>query len=143
MSYTDDLSYSSNLSLLSPLIFSSKVVSTGAPATDIIDYVISNTSLLPVGVATSLAQLDKEKKEGDLTMRGYLKRRSQLLKEFPHLLQNNGTISFEKKVGYVGGAKRKLLSIDEKRKSLKDDLIKAVSEWEKQHGPWVSNPLYN
>ena len=55
------------------------------------NYIVTNTSLLPVGVADTLVQLEAEWRDGDLTRRGYLKRRSQILDNYPHLLQTNGT----------------------------------------------------
>ena len=111
--------------------------------TEVVNYVVTNTSLLPEGVARALAQLDTEWREGDLTKRGYLKRCGQLLDDFPHLRETNGSVVFGERAGPVGGATRKLLSVDEEAmavsgKSLKDDIVRAISDWERQHGPWVS-----
>lgn len=104
------------------------------------NYIVTNTSLLPVGVANSLAQLETEWKEGDLTRRGYLKRKSQLLKEYPHLRTTNGSVVFGEGVGQVGGATRRLLSVEKEAismKSLQDDISRAVTAWEHLYGPWV------
>ena len=114
---------------------------TAAPPTEIVDYIITNSSLLPVGVVKQLGELEREWREGDLTRRGFLKRRNQLLNHFPLIRQANGSVTFGAGAGQVGGATRKLLSVDEEaipRKSLRDDLVRAVSEWEHQHGSWVS-----
>ena len=106
-----------------------------------VDYVVTNVSLLPVGVAKALFELDTQWKEGDLTRRGYLKRRGLLLGEYPHLRQANGSVAFGEGAGQMGGAARRLLSIPDATevpiKSLKDDIIRAVSDWEHLYGPWV------
>lgn len=119
---------------------SSPAPPTTAPATEYMNYIVTNTSLLPVGVANSLAQLETEWKEGDLTRRGYLKRRSQLLEEYPHLRTTNGSVVFGEGVGQVGGATRRLLSVEKEAismKSLQDDISRAVTAWEHLYGPWV------
>ena len=134
---------SNNVASLPPFPSSSKSVFTAAPTTELVDYVITNSSLLPVGVAKSLAELESEWKEGELTRRGYLKRRDQLLEDFPHLRQSNGSVVFGEGAGEMGGASRKLLSVDREPiavqgKSLSDDIIRAVSDWEHRYGHWVS-----
>lgn len=121
---------------------SSPAPPTTAPATEYMNYVVTNTSLLPVGVSNALAQLETEWKEGDLTRRGYLKRRSQLLEEYPYLRTTNGSVVFGEGVGQVGGATRRLLSVLEGKeaisvKSLQDDISRAVTAWEHMYGPWV------
>ena len=110
---------------------------------------MSNRSLLPVDITDTLAQLEAELKAGDITSRGYLKRRGQILEKYPHFRQANGSVTFRagggEGAGPVGGATRRLLSIhvpDEVReepiKSLRDDIIQAVTSWEHTYGPWVS-----
>ena len=106
-------------------------------------------SLLPVHMAEVLNQLETEWKAGDLTKRGYLKRRGQILAEHPHLREANGTIVFGggEGVGQVGGATRRLLSLGEEEeerghraqvKNLQHDITRAISAWEHLYGPWVS-----
>ena len=120
--------------------------------------------------------LEQDYFDGDLTQKGYLKRKAVLLEPFKNLVSINGSISFagaereeveskEDEVdgrGPVGGA-RKLLWLpgddddDEgeefhlaemvavaKRKELnrERDLKKAVEEWERRHGTWVSGQLH-
>ena len=112
-------------------------------------YIVTNTSLLPVGVADTLAQLEAEWRDGDLTRRGYLKRRSQILDKYPHLLQTNGTVMFgpgDEGVGRVGGATRRLLSAPEVDKKATVVPVKSVggvapgtqAAWDHLHGPLVS-----
>ena len=125
------------------LPLSSKTVFTEAPSTELANYVVKNSSLLPVGVAKALAQLETEWREGDLTRRGYLRRCGQLLENYPHLRETNGSIVFGEGAGPLGGANRKLLSVDNEPmvvqgKSLSDDIIRAVADWERHHGHWVS-----
>lgn len=140
MSLIHSLTVNSNF--LSPCV-SSRTQFTAAPATELVNYTVHNTSLLPVGVAKALAQLETEWKDGDLTRRGYLKRCAQLLEDYPHLREATGSIAFGEGAGPVGGAKRKLLSVDEEAmvvqgKSLSNDIIRAVADWEHRHGHWVS-----
>lgn len=156
-----------------------------------------------MNVSNALKALEQEYYEGDLTQKGYMKKRAVLLEPFKNLIAVNGTISFgvkevkddqeegrvpvdgakveenppdgghvpvdkadaaqnpEEGRGPVGGA-RKLLSFmdaegagdDEERESrrlakvvaiakMKEmnrerDLRKAVEEWEKKYGQWVS-----
>ena len=160
-------------------------------------------SRLPVNVSNALKALEQEYHEGDLTQKGYMKKRAVLLEPFKNLVAVNGTVLFgvkpnkeveesqeeghvpaggdkveenqeegrdpvgganlenpEEGYGPVGGA-RKLLSFmeaegegDEERESrhlaevvaiakIKElnrerDLRKAVEEWEKKYGEWVS-----
>lgn len=117
------------------------------PATEYMEYIVTNISLLPVGVANELNELDTQWMEGDLTRRGYLKRRSLILDEYPHLRVANGSVVFRERAGQMGGATRKLLTIHEEEedetnkvpvKSLKDDIIRSISDWEHRYGPWVS-----
>ncbi|CAI8026125.1 N-acetylglucosamine-1-phosphotransferase subunits alpha/beta, partial [Geodia barretti] len=122
----------------------SKTIFTEAPSTELANYVVTNSSLLPVGVAKALAQLETKWREGDLTRRGYLRRRGQLLENYPHLRETNGSIVFGEGVGPVGGANRKLLSVDKESigvqgKSLSDDVIRAITNWERHHGHWDPN----
>lgn len=49
------------------------------------NYTVSNISLLPHSVASSLTQLEQEWREGDLTDRGYLKKKALLLQPYSHL----------------------------------------------------------
>lgn len=136
-----------------------------------------------MNVSNALKALDQEYHDGDLTQKGYMKKRAVLLEPFKNLVSVNGTVLFgvkpDKEVedspeeghipvggakaektqeeghGPVGGA-RKLLSFtgEEEREShhlaevvaiakLKElnrerDLRKAVEEWEKKYGQWVS-----
>lgn len=129
-------------------VLSSQSPVTAVPAAEYMKYIVTNTSLLPGGVADSLIRLEAEWKEGDLTRRGYLKRRSQLLVDYHHLSATNGSVVFgpgREGVEQVGGATRRLLSVSEeatellvKERSLQSDIARAVVEWEHMHGPWVS-----
>ena len=136
------------------------------PPTSFTNYTVTNMSHLPENVSVALRALDRDYVDGDLTQKGYLKRRAVLLEPFKNLVSINGSISFgverikqEDEVGGrgpVGGA-RKLLSFEgdgegeelrlaemvtiAKRKELnrERDLQKAVEEWERRHGTWVSD----
>ena len=110
---------------------------------------MTNASLLPVDVVNALSQLEAEWKEGDLTRRGYLKRRGQILEAYPHLWENNGSVVFgrgRERVGHMGGATRRLLFVTEEGekamvgpvKSLQSDIARAIAAWEHLYGPWVS-----
>ena len=103
-----------------------------------------------MGVADSLAQLEAEWRDGDLTRRGYLKRRSQILDKYPHLLQTNGSIVFGpggEGVGKVGGATRRLLSVPEVDKEaivVPAESVEGVAPgtraaWDHLHRPLVSD----
>lgn len=130
-------------------------------------------SHLPENISVALRELDHDYHDGDLTQKGYMKKRAILLEPFKTLVSVNGTVSFGvDPVGVgegqgvqvpVGGA-RKLLSltaVDEgeegteieveehhlaekvaiaKRKELNRDrdLKKALDDWEKKYGAWVS-----
>ena len=137
------------------------------PPTSFTNYTVTNMSRLPENVSVALRALDRDYVDGDLTQKGYLKRRAVLLERFKNLVSINGSVSFgvektkeeEDEVGGrgpVGGA-RKLLSFEgggegeelrlvemvtnAKRKELnrERDLKKAVEEWERRHGMWVSD----
>ena len=113
---------------------------TAAPATEYVNYTVPDRTRLPEAVAASLARLEAEWRDGDLTRRGYLKRQSQLLGPYSHQLVVNGSVTFEgggKGVGQVGGANRQLLSLSEE-KSLQRDVSQFGAAWEQQYGPWVS-----
>ena len=130
-------------------------------------------SHLPENISVALRELDRDYHDGDLTQKGYMKKRAILLEPFKTLVSVNGTVSFGvDPVGVgegqdvqvpVGGA-RKLLSLTvvdgreegtevkveerylaekvaiAKRKELNRDrdLKKALDDWEKKYGAWVS-----
>ena len=58
------------------------------------NYTVSNITKLPAAVAASLAELEGEWVQGDLTVRGYLKRKSKLLEPYQHLVTANGSVAF-------------------------------------------------
>ena len=161
-----------------------------------------------MNVSDALKALEQEYHEGDLTQKGYMKRRAVLLEPFKNIVAVNGTVLFgvvkpnkevedgrEKGRNPVGGAKvedgqeevrdpvggakvedgqeegrgpvggaRKLLSFmgaevgeverenyrlaevvaiaKMKELSRERDLKKAVEEWEKKYGQWVSTPCF-
>ena len=120
--------------------------------TEYVNYIVTNSSLLPVGVADTLAQLEAEWRDGDLTRRGYLRRRSQILDKYPHLLQTNGTVMFgpgDEGAGKVGGATRRLLSAPEVDKRSTVVPVKSVggvapgtqAAGGHLHGPLVSGSI--
>ena len=160
-----------------------------------------------MNVSDALKALEQEYHEGDLTQKGYMKRRAVLLEPFKNIVAVNGTVLFgvkpnkevedgrekgrdpmggakvedaqeeghdpvggakvedgqEEGRGAVGGA-RKLLSFmgaeegeverenhrlaevvaiaKMKELSRERDLRKAVEEWEKKYGQWVSTPCF-
>lgn len=163
-----------------------------------------------MNVSNALKALEQEYHEGDLTQKGYTKKRAVLLEPFKNLVAVNGTVLFgvkpnkevedgqeegrdpvggakvedgqeegrapvgganleeenpEEGHGPVGGA-RKLLSLtrakegegEEERESYRlaevvaiakmkelnreRDLRKAVEDWEKKYGQWVSTPCF-
>lgn len=49
------------------------------------NYTISNMTLLPTSVANSLRVLEEEWRDGDLTEKGYLKKKAMLLQPYSHL----------------------------------------------------------
>lgn len=67
---------------------------TAPPPTSLDTYVVSNVSLLPPNVSEALRQLDSELKEGELTQRGYVRRRGDLLRSYLHLTTFNGSQQF-------------------------------------------------
>lgn len=69
---------------------------TPPPPTSFTNYTVANASSLPENVSLALKEVDREYREGELTEKGYLKRRGQLLEPFRHLLAvaANGSVRF-------------------------------------------------
>ena len=71
---------------LHPLtIFSPSHPHTSPPPTTYTNFTVANASVLPENISHALKSLDQELKEGDLTEKGYLKRKFHLLEPFKHL----------------------------------------------------------
>lgn len=66
---------------------------TSPPPTTYTNFTVTNASVLPENISQALKSLDQELKEGDLTERGYLKRKFHLLEPFKHLLVVTGNKS--------------------------------------------------
>ena len=75
------------------MFFSPSHPHTSPPPTTYTNFTVTNTSVLPENVSQALKSLDQELKEGDLTERGYLKRKVHLLEPFKHLLVAAGNKS--------------------------------------------------
>lgn len=67
---------------------------TPPPPTSFTNYTIMNTSLLPKNVSAALRALDHDYQDGDITEKGYMKKRAVLLEPFKNLVSVNGTVSF-------------------------------------------------
>ncbi len=79
------------------------------PPTAVDSYIIPNASLLPLNVSKALELLDSELRDGELTQRGYVRKRAELLKKHRHLVTFNGSLQFggqqqQQKYGGHGGA---------------------------------------
>ena len=58
------------------------------------NYTITNLSSLPQNVSHALRALEEEYREGDLTEKGFLKRKTQLLEPFKQLMASNASVYF-------------------------------------------------
>ncbi len=67
---------------------------TPPPPTTITNYTVANSSLLPAAVRDDLSLLELEYHQGDLTEKGFLKKKAQLLAPFGHLVTANGSLYF-------------------------------------------------
>ena len=58
------------------------------------NYTVPNTTKLPEDVASALVDLEAAWLAGDLTHRGYMRRKNELLEPFSQLLVANGNMKF-------------------------------------------------
>ena len=77
--------------------FSPPILSLSLP-----NYTVTNISLLPSSVASQFINLQNEQKDGDITIRGYLKETAVLLQRYKHIPGiNSRLVTLQNKPDYV------------------------------------------
>ena len=87
---------------------------------------------MPKNISDALRELDQDYREGDITDKGYIKKRAILLEPFRNLVSVNGTVSFGVHLdnvengqvdgrGPVGGARRLLSFMGEEEGGVEEE----------------------